>query len=112
MAEDSNTSNAPKERIGQGLVRLGVLTENQVSEVLIQQRTESGVDRLFGEIAVELGFCDDETINSILDADADAATAPYQRCPSGTPATRFRRPDRTPVESGPVPGRRTPAPAG
>ena len=57
-----------KERIGQGLVRIGALTEEQVSQVLIQQRTETNVDRLFGEVAVELGFVDDETINSYLES--------------------------------------------
>ena len=58
-----------KEMIGQGLVRIGALTEGQVAEVLIQQRTESSVDRLFGEVAVELGFVTDEAINSYLEDD-------------------------------------------
>ena len=75
MGDQADTSSSPRERIGQGLVRLGALTENQVSEVLIQQRTESGLDRMFGEIAVELGFCDDDTINALLDVDDETAAS-------------------------------------
>jgi hypothetical protein len=73
MAEQQNPG-IPGERIGRGLVRVGALNEQQVAEILIQQRTESGVDRLFGEIAVELGFCDDATITSLLAS--DSATTP------------------------------------
>ena len=75
MGDQADTGSTPKERIGQGLVRVGALTEHQVSEVLIEQRTESGVDRMFGEIAVELGFCNDETINAFLDAGDEAAAS-------------------------------------
>ena len=71
MSDQPGTS-APRERIGQGLVRLGTLTEQPISKVLIQQRTESGVYHLYWEIAVGIGFCDDETITALLDADDEA----------------------------------------
>lgn len=74
MGETVDSGSSSKERIGQGLVRVGALTEHQVAEVLIQQRTESGVDRMFGEIAVELGFCDDNALNAYLDVNDDSVT--------------------------------------
>jgi hypothetical protein len=56
----------PKIRLGEALVQRGAMTEEQVKEVLIRQRERSGVDKLFGEIAVELHFVDSETIEDIL----------------------------------------------
>ena len=43
-----------KIRLGEALVQRGAMTEEQVKEVLFKQRERSGVDKLFGEIAVEL----------------------------------------------------------
>ena len=43
-------------RIGDGLVRMGEMTEQQVRKVLKLQ--EGGDTRLFGEIAVDLDFID------------------------------------------------------
>jgi len=48
------------ERIGEGLVRIGAMTEEQREKVLKMQ--EDGDIRLFGEIAVDLGFIDDQAI--------------------------------------------------
>jgi hypothetical protein len=57
----------PKEKIGETLVRVGAMTEGQVKAVLSLQRERQGIDRLFGEIAVELQFVDAQTIERILD---------------------------------------------
>jgi len=44
------------EKIGQGLVRTGEMTQEEVDLVL--QKQKEGDSRLFGEIAVELGMVD------------------------------------------------------
>jgi len=56
-----------KERLGEALVRNGAMTDEQVKQVLLRQREQSGLDKLFGEIAVELQFVDQQTIEKILD---------------------------------------------
>ncbi len=43
-------------RIGEGLVRMGEMTEEQVQKVLESQK--NGDKRLFGEIAVDMDFID------------------------------------------------------
>ncbi len=43
-------------RIGDGMVKLGEMTSEQVIEVL--QRQKDGDSRLFGEIAVDLDYID------------------------------------------------------
>ncbi|MDC7124520.1 MAG: hypothetical protein PQJ46_03080 [Spirochaetales bacterium] len=48
------------EKIGEGLVRMGEMTEEQVSAVL--QKQSEGDERLFGEIAVELDYIDVGTV--------------------------------------------------
>jgi hypothetical protein len=55
-----------KERLGEALVRTGAMTDGQVKQVLLRQREQSGLDKLFGEIAVELEFVDQQTIEKIL----------------------------------------------
>jgi hypothetical protein len=62
----SETGSA-KERLGEALVRSGAMTDEQVKQVLLRQREQSGLDKLFGEIAVELQFVDQQTIEKILD---------------------------------------------
>ncbi len=52
------------ERIGDGLVRIGAMTEEQREKILDLQ--DNGDVRLFGEIAVELGFVDDQAIMDYL----------------------------------------------
>lgn len=56
-----------REKIGETLIRVGAMTEEQVTEVLRLQREQQGLDRLFGDIAVELQYVDAETIDRILD---------------------------------------------
>ncbi|MBN2738395.1 MAG: hypothetical protein JXR70_15540 [Spirochaetales bacterium] len=50
------------EKIGEGLVRIGAMTNEQVDDVLKRQR--DGDERLFGEIAVELSYVD---VDAIID---------------------------------------------
>ena len=54
------------ERIGEGLVRIGAINKDQVKEVL--KRQEEGDNRLFGEIAVDLGFVNIEAIIDYLES--------------------------------------------
>ncbi len=54
------------ERIGDGLVRIGAMTEEQREQVLKMQ--EEGDSRLFGEIAVELSFINDQAILDYLNS--------------------------------------------
>ncbi|MCS7238907.1 MAG: ATPase, T2SS/T4P/T4SS family [Thermoguttaceae bacterium] len=54
----------PLRRIGQILVDLGFLTEEQVDLVLEEQQHRPG--ELFGRIAVELGFCTQEQVAQAL----------------------------------------------
>lgn len=54
------------EPIGQGLVRSGVLTSGQVEEILLIQRRDD--ERLFGEIAVDLGYADSSSIRAYLES--------------------------------------------
>jgi hypothetical protein len=49
-----------EELIGDGLVRIGAMTPQQVRKVLALQK--AGDARRFGEIAIELGFVDDAAI--------------------------------------------------
>ncbi|MBU0926848.1 MAG: hypothetical protein KKA67_03810 [Spirochaetes bacterium] len=57
------------ERIGDYLVRIGVMSEESVRAVLdIQDKEEE--PRVFGEIAIELGFIDDSALKRYLDEKA------------------------------------------
>jgi hypothetical protein len=58
-------TNRPAERIGEFLVRIGAMTEEQVLEVLRLQKETP--DTLFGEIAISRGYVDDEAIKRYLD---------------------------------------------
>ena len=60
----------PKIRLGEALVQRGAMTEEQVKEVLIKQRERSGLDKLFGELAVELHFVNPEMIEDILNQES------------------------------------------
>jgi hypothetical protein len=53
------------EKIGEGLIRIGAISRAQVEDILCRQR--GGDNRLFGEIACELGYVNDEAIQSYLD---------------------------------------------
>jgi hypothetical protein len=52
------------EKIGEALVRIGAMKSYQVDDVLRQQN--GGDRRLFGEIAIELGYIDDQAIRKYL----------------------------------------------
>ena len=53
------------EKIGDVLVRIGAMTADQVEEVLRTQ--QAGDTRLFGEIAIELGYIDDEALRRYVE---------------------------------------------
>lgn len=52
------------ERLGEFLVRIGAMTEEQVHIVLEKQKDQP--ERLFGEIAIDLGFVDDQAVDTFL----------------------------------------------
>lgn len=54
------------EKIGEFLVRIGVMESYQVQEVLRVQR--AGDNRLFGEIAIEFGYINDEMLRKYVEA--------------------------------------------
>lgn len=58
------SSDSSVERIGEFLVKIGAISPEQRSEVLARQEEEP--DRLFGEIAIELGFINDEAVDRYL----------------------------------------------
>lgn len=53
-----------QEMIGQGLVRIGTITQAQCDDVLAAQK--SGDRRLFGEIALAKGYISFETLLNYL----------------------------------------------
>jgi hypothetical protein len=55
-----------EEKIGEGLVRIGAMTTEQVEAILEIQK--GGDARLFGEIAIEKGFINDKAIKAYLDS--------------------------------------------
>ncbi|MEI6873557.1 MAG: hypothetical protein WCL50_00345 [Spirochaetota bacterium] len=59
------------DRIGEFLVKIGALTEAQVTEVLRVQG-EGEEPRLFGEVAIELGYIDDAALKRYIDERAGA----------------------------------------
>ncbi|TVQ24853.1 MAG: hypothetical protein EA382_08085 [Spirochaetaceae bacterium] len=66
QAETQTTAAAAgsDERIGDFLVRIGAMTPEHQSDVLRRQAEEPG--RLFGEIAVELAYIDDDAVDAYL----------------------------------------------
>jgi hypothetical protein len=54
------------EKIGEFLQRIGVMTEQQVQEVLDAQK--AGDNRMFGEIAIEFGYINDEVLKKYIEA--------------------------------------------
>jgi len=52
------------DRIGDFLVRIGAMKQFQVDDVVMVQK--QGDKRLFGEIAIELGYIDDKAIQKYL----------------------------------------------
>jgi hypothetical protein len=62
------------QRIGDFLVQIGAMGEAQVEEVLRVQRGEAE-PRMFGEIAIELGFIDDEAMRKYVERKAEGGAA-------------------------------------
>ena len=56
------------EKIGEFLLRIGVMTEYQLQEVLNAQK--SGDSRMFGEIAIDFGYINDEVMKKYIEASA------------------------------------------
>jgi len=54
-----------EEKIGAFLVQIGVMKPYEVDDVLRVQK--EGDARLFGEIAIELGYIDDEAIKGYIE---------------------------------------------
>ncbi len=52
------------ERLGEFLVRIGVMNEEQVRIVLAEQEKQPGV--LFGQIAIEKGFINEKAVDDYL----------------------------------------------
>lgn len=57
------------EKIGKGLTRIDVMTKKQVKAVLRKQN--AGDNRLFGEIAIELGYINENTLKSYINMKTD-----------------------------------------
>ena len=54
------------ERIGEFLIEIGIMSDTQVATVINHQ--QAGDERLFGEIAMELGYlADNEPIDKFLE---------------------------------------------
>ena len=54
------------EKIGEGLVKIGAMTKEQVEDILNRQK--SGNDSLFGIMAIELGYVDDKVLLDYLES--------------------------------------------
>jgi len=52
-------------KIGEVLLKIGAITQHQIDDVLSKQ--QAGNSRLFGEIAIELRYIDDDALASYLD---------------------------------------------
>ncbi len=62
-----------KEKIGDVLVRIGAMTQRQVKDVLARQK--AGDTRIFGEIAIELGYIDDAAVKRYLELSSGGSPA-------------------------------------
>ena len=54
------------EKIGEFLQRIGVMNQQQVQEILDAQT--AGDTRMFGEIAIEFGYVNDEVLRKYIEA--------------------------------------------
>jgi hypothetical protein len=61
-------------KIGDFLVGIGAMDELQVEEVLRVQR-EDEEPKMFGEIAIELGYIDDSILRTYIDQKAEGGAA-------------------------------------
>ena len=53
-----------EEKIGDFMVRIGALTQEQVKDILEQQKKEP--DKLFGVIAIEMGYLNDKALHDYI----------------------------------------------
>ncbi len=53
------------EKIGDNLVKIGAMTQEQVNNII--QRQRDGDTRLFGEIAIEQNYIDDDVLAKYLE---------------------------------------------
>jgi hypothetical protein len=58
------SSEEKEERIGDFMVRIGALTQDQVMIILKKQKEEP--DKLFGVIAIELGLLNSDALNTYI----------------------------------------------
>jgi len=56
------------EKIGEFLQRIGVMNQQQVQEILDAQK--AGDTRMFGEIAIEFGYVNDDVLRKYIEAKA------------------------------------------
>jgi len=56
------------EKIGEFLQRIGVMNQKQVQEILDAQT--AGDSRMFGEIAIDFGYINDEVLKKYIEAKA------------------------------------------
>ena len=56
------------EKIGEFLQRIGVMNQKQVQEILDAQT--AGDIRMFGEIAIDFGYINDEVLKKYIEAKA------------------------------------------
>jgi hypothetical protein len=61
-------------KIGDFLISIGAMNETQVEEVLRIQR-EDEEPRMFGEIAIELGYIDDAVLRKYIEQKAEGGAA-------------------------------------
>jgi hypothetical protein len=62
---------ADKTKIGGFLVSIGAIKPWQVDDILLAQR--SGDARMFGEIAIALGYINDEALQRYVESRTDAS---------------------------------------
>ena len=56
------------EKIGEFLQRIGVMNQQQVQEIL--DAHQAGDTRMFGEIAIDFGYVNDEVLRKYIEAKA------------------------------------------
>ena len=54
------------EKIGEFLQRIGIINQQQVQEILDAQK--AGDSRMFGEIAIDFGYINDEVLKKYIEA--------------------------------------------
>lgn len=66
-AKAAEEAGAPKNRLGDRLVGMGIITADQLN-VALQEKKITG--KMIGEVLVDLGFIDEETLTAVLAEDA------------------------------------------